>query len=356
MGIKVAVAGVGNCCSSLIQGIEYYGPMEDVEFIPGVMHPVLGNYRLKDIEFVAAFDVNKDKVGKDLAQAIHAPPNNTWRISDVKEKGVVVQKAQVLDGVGEQLAQKVPVDPTQKPVDVADALKDSGADMLISYLPVGSAEATRYYAGECLKAGCGFINAIPEFIASTPDWASKFEKANIPIAGDDIKSQVGATIIHRTLADLIIKRGAIIDESYQLNVGGNTDFLNMLESSRLHSKRISKTEAVTSLIPYKVPMRVGPSDYVEFLGDTKVCHIYISGKKFGNAPFKIDLKLQVEDSPDSGGVMIDAIRCVKIALDRGIGGPLESISSYFFKHPPKQFPDSVCFQKVEDFITGKLDR
>lgn len=356
MKIKVAVAGVGNCCSSLVQGIEYYGPMDVATSIPGIMHPNLGNYKIKDIGFVAAFDVNKDKVGKDLADAINAPPNSTWKISDVKKKGVIVQKSQVLDGIGEQLAKMIPVDPNQKPVDVAAVLKESGADLLISYLPVGSAEATRYFAGECLKAGCAFINAIPEFIASTPDWASKFEKAGIPIAGDDIKSQVGATIIHRTLADIITKRGAIIDESYQLNVGGNTDFLNMLESSRLDSKRISKTEAVSSLIPYNVPMRVGPSDYVEFLGDTKVCHIYISGKKFGNAPFKIDLKLQVEDSPDSAGVMIDAIRCVKIARDRGIGGPLESISSYFFKHPPKQFSDSVCFQKVEDFIAGKLER
>lgn len=356
MVIKVAVAGVGNCCSSVIQGVEYYGPMHDAKFIPGIMHPVLGKYRIKDIKFVAAFDVNRNKVGKDLADAIRAPPNNTWEISKVKKKGVIVQKSQVLDGIGEQLAKKVPVDPRQKPVDVAKVLRESDADMLINYLPVGSAKATRYFAGECLKAGCGMINAIPEFIASKTEWSSKFKKAGIPIAGDDIKSQIGATIIHRMLAEMIVKRGGIIDESYQLNVGGNTDFLNMLEQSRLTSKRISKTEAVSSLIPYNVPMRVGPSDYVEFLGDKKVCHIYISGKKFGNAPFKIDLKLQVEDSPDSGGVMVDAIRCVKIAQDRNIGGQLESISSYFFKHPPKQFPDSVCYQKVEDFIAGKLDR
>ena len=356
MPIKVAVAGVGNCCSSLIQGVEYYSAKANVKFIPGIMHPVLGKYKIKDIRFVAAFDVNKNKVGKDLAQAMFAPPNGTWDICKVKNKGVVVQKSQVLDGIGEQLSRKVPVDPRQKPVNVAKALKEADADMLINYLPVGSAKATRYFAGECLKAGCALINAIPEFIASTPEWAGKFRKAGIPVAGDDIKSQIGATIIHRMLAELIVKRGGIIDESYQLNVGGNTDFLNMLEQSRLTSKRISKTEAVSSLIPYNVPMRVGPSDYVEFLGDKKVCHIYISGKKFGNAPFKIDLKLQVEDSPDSGGVMVDAIRCVKIAQDRGISGQLESISSYFFKHPPKQFPDSVCYQKVEDFIAGKLEK
>ena len=356
MPIKVAVAGVGNCCSSLIQGVEYYSAKANVKFIPGIMHPVLGKYKIKDIRFVAAFDVNKNKVGKDLAQAMFAPPNGTWDICKVKNKGVVVQKSQVLDGIGEQLSRKVPVDPRQKPVNVAKTLKEADADMLINYLPVGSAKATRYFAGECLKAGCALINAIPEFIASTPEWAGKFRKAGIPVAGDDIKSQIGATIIHRMLAELIVKRGGIIDESYQLNVGGNTDFLNMLEQSRLTSKRISKTEAVSSLIPYNVPMRVGPSDYVEFLGDKKVCHIYISGKKFGNAPFKIDLKLQVEDSPDSGGVMVDAIRCVKIAQDRGISGQLESISSYFFKHPPKQFPDSVCYQKAEDFIAGKLER
>jgi myo-inositol-1-phosphate synthase len=356
MTIKVAIAGVGNCCSSLVQGVEYYGPMNTLKSIPGIMRPCFGNYKIKDIEFVAAFDVNKDKVNKDLSEAINVAPNSTWKISDVKEKGIIVQKAPVMDGIGERLTQKVPVSNTQKPVNVASVLKESEADMLINYLPVGSEEATRFYAKECLTAGCAFVNAIPEFIASEKSWASRFEEKGLPIAGDDIKSQVGATIIHRALTDLIIKRGAIIEESYQLNVGGNTDFLNMLESSRLHSKRISKTEAVSSLIPYDVPMRVGPSDYVEFLADRKICHIYIGGKKFGNAPFTIDLKLIVEDSPDSAGVMIDVIRSVKIALDRGISGPLESISSYFFKHPPKQFPDSVCHQKVEDFIAGKLDR
>ena len=356
MSIKVAVAGVGNCCSSIVQGVEYYADIGDREDIPGIMRPLLDKYRIGDIEFVAAFDVNKEKVGKDLAAAIDVMPNNTWKISDVREKGVIVQKAPVLDGIGNELRAKVPVDENQTPVDVARVLQDSGAEMLINYLPVGSKEATVFYAGECLKAGCAMVNAIPEFIASSDEWGSKFRDAGLPIAGDDVKSQIGATIIHRALMELIVNRGGIIDESYQLNIGGNTDFLNMLESSRLTSKRISKTEAVTSLIPYKIPIRIGPSDYVEFLADTKVCYINIAGRKFGNAPFKVDLKLTVEDSPDSAGVMIDVIRSVKIALDRGISGPLESISSYFFKHPPKQFPDSVCHRKVEDFITGKLER
>ncbi|MCK4757557.1 MAG: inositol-3-phosphate synthase [Thermoplasmata archaeon] len=356
MGIKVAVSGVGNCASSIIQGVEYYGKLDTTESIPGIMRPVLDKYTIGDIEFVAAFDVNRDKVGKDLADAIFAEPNNTWKISDVAPKGVVVQKGPVLDGIGKELKNKIIVDDGQKPVDVAQVLRDSGAEMLINYLPVGSKEATIFYTEQCLEAGCAFVNAIPEFIASEESWSNRFKEKGLPIAGDDIKSQIGATIIHRVLADLILKRGAIIDESYQLNIGGNTDFLNMLESERLTSKRISKTEAVTSLIPYKVPIRVGPSDYVEFLGDQKICYINIGGRKFGNAPFKIDLKLSVEDSPDSAGVMIDVIRSVKIALDRGISGPLESISSYFFKHPPKQFPDSVCYNKVEDFISGKLDR
>ncbi len=356
MSIKVAISGVGNCASSLIQGVEYYGKMDNNEDIPGIMRPVLENYKIGDIEFVAAFDVNKEKVGLDLADAIRAPPNGSWEISEVPKTGVIVQKAPVLDGIGKQLENKVLVDPAQEPVDVAQVLKDSGADMLINYMPVGSAKATRFYAEECLKAGIAFINAMPEFIASTSKWSDRFKEAGLPIAGDDIKSQIGATITHRVLTDLILKRGGKIDQSYQLNIGGNTDFLNMLESERLTSKRISKTEAITSLIPYEIPIRVGPSDYVEFLGDTKICYINIAGRNFGNAPFKLDLKLTVEDSPNSGGVMIDVIRSVKIALDRGISGPLESISSYFFKHPPKQFPDSVCYQKVEDFVAGKIDR
>jgi len=278
MRIKVAIAGVGNCASSLVQGVEHLSNVDSLEEIPGIMHPVFGGYHIKDIEFVAAFDVDKNKVGRDLSHAIYIEPNNTWEISSVKKKGVIVQKGQVLDGIGEYLSEIVEVDENQKPVDVAKALKDSEADLLISYLPVGSKKATEFYAEECLKSGCAMINAIPEFIASDPIWSKKFKDAGIPVAGDDIKSQVGATILHRTIVDMLVKRGAVIEESYQLNVGGNTDFLNMLESGRLKSKRISKTEAVSSLIPYKVPLRVGPSDYVQFLGDNKVCHIYISGK------------------------------------------------------------------------------
>ncbi len=354
--IKVAIVGVGNCASSLVQGVEYYKDAREDQFIPGLMHVNFGGYHLRDIEFVAAFDVDANKVGRDLADAIFAPPNCTIKFSDVPKLGVEVMKAPPLDGLGKYLKPMVPVDLTQKPVNVAQALEDVGANILISYLPVGSYEASRYYTQQAIEAGCGFINCIPEFIVSSKEWGKRFERAGLPCAGDDIKSQVGATILHRTLARLLIDRGVKLEESYQLNIGGNTDFLNMLEEERLSSKRVSKTEAVSSQVPYEVPLRIGPSDYVSFLKDNKVCYIHMRGRKFGDVPLAIDVKLSVEDSPNSAGVVIDAIRAVKLALDRGIGGPLIGASAYFFKHPPVQMADTEAKKAVEDFIAGKRER
>ncbi len=354
--IKVAITGVGNCASSLIQGVEYYKNAREDQFVPGLMHVNFGGYHIRSIEFVAAFDVDANKVGRDLAEAIFAPPNCTVKFSDVSRLGVEVMKAQALDGLGRYLKPVIPVDPTQKPVNVARALEDKGADILISYLPVGSYEASRYYAQQAIEAGCGFINCIPEFIASGKEWGKRFEDAKLPCAGDDIKSQVGATILHRMLAKLFIDRGVKLEESYQLNIGGNTDFLNMIEEERLSSKRVSKTEAVSSQVPYEIPLRIGPSDYVSFLKDNKVCYIYMRGRKFGDVPLSIDVKLSVEDSPNSAGVVIDAIRGVKLALDRGIAGPLIGISAYFFKHPPVQMSDTDAKQAVEDFIAGRRER
>ena len=351
--IKVAIVGVGNCASSLVQGVEYYRNAREDQFVPGLMHVNFGGYHIKDIKFVAAFDVDVNKVGKDISEAVFSPPNCTIKFSDVPESGVEVMKGPVLDGLGRYLKPVVPTDPTQKAVDVAKAVKQAGADVLRSDLPVGSYEASRFYAGEALKAGCGFINCIPEFIVSGKDWGKRFADAGLPCAGDDIKSQLGATILHRVLARLMIDRGVKLEESYQLNIGGNTDFLNMLEEERLSSKRVSKTEAVQSQVPYEVPLRIGPSDYVPFLKDNKVCYIHMRGRKFGDIPLSIDVKLSVEDSPNSAGVVIDAIRAVKLALDRGIGGPLIGVSSYFFKHPPVQLSDSQAKQAVEDFISGK---
>ncbi len=348
--INVAIAGVGNCASSLVQGIEYYKDAKAGEFIPGLMHVDFGGYHISDLNFVAAFDVNSEKVGKDLSEAIFTKPNCTTKFSDVPELGVEVQKAPVMDGIGKYLKDVVPVDTTQNPVDVCSILEDTRTDVLISYMPVGSAEATRYYAQAVLDAGCGFVNCIPEFIASDPVWAEKFLVAGLPVAGDDIKSQVGATILHRTLAQLMLDRGVKLEKTYQLNIGGNTDFQNMLQSSRLESKRISKTEAVTSICDYEVPTRIGPSDYVHFLDDNKQAFIHLEGKKFGDIPLTIDVKLSVEDSPNSAGVAVDAIRAAKLALDNGIGGPIEGASAYFFKHPPIQHPDSIAKQMVEDFI------
>ncbi len=352
--IRVAIAGVGNCASALIQGVYYYKDVKEDEFVPGLIHTNFGGYLPGDIEFVAAFDVDSRKIGKDLSEAIFAGNNCVEKIVDVPRMGVKVLPAPILDGVAPHMKEAFGVvEEGYEPVDVAEVLKEVDADVLISYVPVGSAKATRYYAEAALKAKVGFINAIPEFIASDPKWGEKFEQANVPIAGDDIKSQLGATILHRTLVELMKSRGVRILETYQLNIGGNTDFLNMTDESRLKSKRISKTEAVTSLLPYEVPTRIGPSDYVPFLKDTKIAYIWLKGELFGGFPVTIDVKLSVADSPDSAGTIVDVIRGVKLAIDRGVGGVLVSLSAYYFKHPPVQVPDDVARQWVEEYIKGK---
>ena len=356
MGIRVAIAGLGNCAAALIQGIEYYKDAKRDETIPGVMHAYFGDYHISDIEFVAAFDVNKEKIGKDISEAIWATPNNCAKFADVPRKGVIVQAAPIMDGVAPHMFESFNVDKTIQPVDVVQVLKDSKADMLINYLPVGSAKATEFYAQAALDTGCAFVNCIPEFIASKPEWEKKFIDAGLPVAGDDIKSQVGATITHRVVSRLFYDRGVVMNSTYQLNIGGNTDFENMTVENRLHTKRVSKTEAVQSLIPYDVPTRIGPSDFVPFLDDHKVAYIRINGQGFGNLPITCDIKLVVNDSPNSAGVVIDAIRAVKIALDRGISGSLLGISSYSFKHPPQQVPDDEAHRWVEDFIKGERER
>ncbi|MCW4050583.1 MAG: inositol-3-phosphate synthase [Candidatus Bathyarchaeota archaeon] len=356
MGIRVAIAGVGNCASALIQGVEYYKDAKRDEMIPGVMHVYFGDYHINEIEFVAAFEVNKHKIGKDLSEAIWAEPNNCAKFAEVPETDVIVQPAPIMDGVAPHMYESFHADKSIEPVDVAQVLRDTKADMLINYLPVGSAEATQMYAQACLDAGCAFINCIPEFIASRPEWAQKFVDAGLPVAGDDIKSQVGATILHRVVAKLFYDRGVVLDSTYQLNIGGNTDFENMTVENRLQTKRVSKTQAVQSLIPYDVPTRIGPSDYVPFLEDQKICYIRVNSHSFGNLPITFDAKLVVNDSPNSAGVVIDAIRATKIALDRKISGPLLGISSYSFKHPPQQVSDDKAHQWVEDFIQGKVER
>jgi len=322
------------------------------------MHSKFGPYKVDDITFVAAFDVNRKKIGRDLSKAIFTEPNCCVKISDVPDQDVTVKPGPISDGVAPHMRNAFQVynRSKTKPVEVASELKDAHADVLVNYLPVGSAKGARFYAEQALEAGCGFVNCIPEFIASENDWAKKFEEKKLPIAGDDIKSQVGATIVHRALVDLFLKRGVRVDESYQLNLGGDTDFLNMTVEERLHSKRISKTTAVASLIPYDVPTRIGPSDYVPHLKNRKICYIYLRGRKWGNVPLQIDLKLAVEDSPNSAGVVVDVIRAVKIAMDRGIGGALTSISSFSFKYPPVKIPDSQAAQWVEEFIQGKRER
>ncbi|WP_309492572.1 inositol-3-phosphate synthase [Candidatus Hecatella orcuttiae] len=356
--IRVAIAGVGNCASSLVQGVYYYRNVSDDEKVLGLMHTVFGGYRIGDIRFVAAFDVDPRKIGKDLSQAIFSAPNCTLKFSDVPYLGVPVQPAPMLDGVAPHMMESFGLkdDDPVEPVEIVDVLRASEADMLINYLPVGSRQATQYYAEAALKAGCGFVNAIPEFIASSPEWVKRYEEVGLPLAGDDIKSQVGATIIHRTLVELLESRGVKVDETYQLNIGGNTDFLNMTVEDRLARKRISKTEAVTSLLPYEIPVRIGPSDYVPFLNDQKICYLHIKGKKFGGASITVDLKLAVEDSPNSAGVMVDVIRAMKLGLDRELGGVLTSISAYAFKHPPQQVPDHQARVWVEEFIQGKRQR
>jgi myo-inositol-1-phosphate synthase len=349
--IRIAIAGVGNCASSLVQGLEYYKSItENDTLVPGLMHNVINGYMIRDIKVVAAFDVNKEKVGKDVSKAIFAHPNCALKFSKVPKVGTNVQQAPVMDGLGTYLTQVIDVDEEKEPVDVAEVLRDCEAEMLINYLPVGSRQATEFYAQQAIDAKCGFINAIPEFIASKRPWVKKFKEAGLPVAGDDIKSQLGATIIHRILTYIGVKRGIKIKNSYQLNIGGNTDFYNMLDRNRLESKRISKTDAVQSQVPYDVSFHIEPSGYVDFLNDNKICYLTIEGTNFGDAPVKIDLKLSVEDSPNSGGVMIDAVRIMRLALDQEIRGCLKGISSYFFKHPYKQYSDNKAMKKVEKFI------
>jgi myo-inositol-1-phosphate synthase len=352
--VRVAIAGVGNCASSLVQGVEYYRDAAPDEQVPGLMHVVLGGYHVGDVEFVAAFDVDATKVGLDLGKAIFSGPNNTVKFADVPDLGVTVLRAPTLDGLGEFCREVVEESPAE-PVDVAQALRDSGADVLVSYLPVGSEEAQRYYAQACLDAGVGFVNAIPVFIASDPEWAAKFAAAGVPIVGDDIKSQVGATIVHRILARLFEDRGMALDHTYQLNFGGNMDFKNMLERKRLQSKKISKTQSVTSQITQGIDpsdVHIGPSDHVPWLDDRKWAYIRLEGRNFGDVPLNVELKLEVWDSPNSAGVIIDAVRCAKVAQDRGIGGPLLGPSAYFMKSPPVQYRDEEARVMVEEFAAG----
>ncbi|MCW4020676.1 MAG: inositol-3-phosphate synthase [Candidatus Bathyarchaeota archaeon] len=354
--IKVALAGVGNCASALIQGVHYYRNAKETDIVPGLMHVNFGEYHIRDIKFVAAFEVNKLKIGKDLNEAIFAEPNKCARFVDSLPKtGAQVYKAPSLDGVAPHMKEPFKAYGEEQPTDIAAVLKQTKADMLVNFLPVGSRNATQFYAQAALDAGCALVNCIPEFIASNKEWAAKFKKAGIPVAGDDIKSQIGATILHRNLVRLCVDRGVIVDETYQLNLGGNTDFQNMTVEQRLKTKRISKTEAVTSMLPYDVPTRIGPSDYVPFLGDKKICYIHVRGRNFGNQPVNIMAKLEVEDSPNSAGVVIDVIRAAKLALDRGAAGPLISISSYAFKHPPTQVEDPTARRWVEEFIQGKRE-
>ena len=356
--IRVAIAGVGNCASALVQGVEYYKKALEEEKVPGLMHVNFGGYHISDIKFVTAFEVNKRKIGRDLGDAIFVEPNACAKFAEVPNLNVKVLSGPILDGVAPHMRESFQIynERETKLVDVTEVLKEAEADMLVNFLPVGSHKAARHYAQAALDAGCAFVNCIPEFIASNASWSRRFEENQLPVAGDDVKSQLGATILHRNLVKLCVDRGIEVEETYQLNLGGNTDFENMTVEERLKTKRISKTEAVTSLVPYKVPTRIGPSDYVPFLGDKKICYVFIKGKKFGNQPVTVKVKLEVEDSPNSAGVVIDVIRAVKLALDREIGGSLISISSYAFKHPPVQVPDDVARQWVEDFITGERKR
>ena len=356
--IRVALVGVGNSASALVQGVQYYKDAREDTTVPGLMHVNFGGYHVKDVNFVAAFEVNKKKIGKDLAEAIFTEPNCCAKFADVPPLSVRVSPAPIMDGVADHMRETFNVykEDEIKPVDVVETLKKAKAEILVNYLPVGSKLATRFYAQAALDAGCAFVNCMPEFIASDSAWGRKFEERGLPIAGDDIKSQVGATILHRNIARLCVDRGVIIDETYQLNLGGDTDFQNMTVEERLKTKRISKTEAVTSLVPYDLPTRIGPSDYVPFLKNKKICYLWLKGRKFGDRPLTIMVKLEVEDSPNSAGVVIDIIRAVKIALDRNIAGQLLSISSYAFKHPPIQVPDPLAKQAVEEFIQEKRQR
>ena len=352
MSLKVAIAGVGNCANSLIQGVTFYADADEFQVVPGLMHARFGGYAIGDITFVAAFDVDAEKVGLDLADAMWASQNNTLRFAEVAASGVIVQRGPTLDGLGEYYRDLI--DESDAPeVDVAQALRDSGAEVLVCYLPVGSEQGAKFYAQAALDAGVAFVNALPVFIASDPVWAQKFTDAGLPIVGDDIKSQLGATITHRVLARLFEERGLVLDRTYQLNVGGNMDFKNMLERRRLESKKISKTQSVTSNIDAEINARdvhIGPSDHIPWLDDRKLAFVRLEGHGFGNAPTSLEYKLEVWDSPNSAGVVIDAIRAAKIALDAGLGGPIESASAYFMKSPAKQYPDPVARALLEQFI------
>jgi len=353
--VRVGIIGVGNCASSLVQGVEFYKNASNDAEIPGLMHATIGQYHIRDIEFSAAFDVVATKVGKDLSEAIWAEPNNTIKFAEVSHMDVPVYRGMTHDGIGKYLSQVVQkaTGPTDNIIQI---LKDTKTDVVISYLPVGSEMATKWYVEQILEAGCAFINCVPVFIASSGYWAERFRERNLPIIGDDIKSQVGATITHRVLTNLFKDRGVHLDHTYQLNFGGNMDFYNMLERERLESKKISKTNAVTSQLPYELGdknVHVGPSDYVPWLTDRKWCHIRMEGRAFGNVPLNLELKLEVWDSPNSAGVVIDAVRCAKIALDRGLAGPLTAPSSYFMKTPPVQYTDDIARQLTEDFIKAE---
>ena len=353
--VRVAIIGVGNCSSSLVQGVEFYKNAKDDDQVPGLMHVNLGGYHIRDIEFSAAFDVVETKVGLDLSEAIFAHPNNTIKFSDVPKLGVKVERGMTHDGLGKYLLNVVKKAPGPT-ADIVKILKDSGTDVVISYLPVASEMATKWYVEQILEAGCGFVNCVPVFIASQPYWQKRFIEHGLPIIGDDIKSQVGATITHRVLTSLFGERGVHLDRTFQLNFGGNMDFYNMLERERLESKKISKTGAVTSLLNYEMDERdihVGPSDYVPWLSDRKWCYIRMEGTTFGNVPLNLECKVEVWDSPNSAGVVIDAVRCVKLELDRGISGALTAPSSYFMKTPPEQYHDAEAHRKTEEFIAGQ---
>lgn len=353
--VRVAIIGVGNCASSLVQGVHYYKDKNDDDQVPGLMHVNLGGYHIRDIEFSAAFDVVDTKVGLDLAEAIYAFPNNTYRFTDVPFLNVPVSRGMTHDGLGKYLSQILKKAPGPT-ADIVGILKKTKTDVVVNYLPVGSEMATKWYVEQVLEAGCAFVNAIPVFIASSDYWSKRFQERKLPIIGDDIKSQVGATILHRVLTSLFVDRGVRIDKTYQLNFGGNTDFLNMLERERLESKKISKTNAVTSMIPYELPadnVHVGPSDHVPWLTDRKWCYIRMEGTTFGDVPLNLEAKLEVWDSPNSAGVIIDAVRCAKLALDRGLSGPLVAPSSYFMKTPPQQYKDEIAHELTEQFIRGE---
>ena len=353
--VRVAIIGVGNCASSFVQGLHYYRNAKEADRIPGLMHVNLGGYHINDIEFVAAFDIDRTKVGKDLSEAIYAGQNNTFKFAEVPHTGVTVERGMTHDGLGKYLSQVIEKAPGPT-ADVVGILKERNVDVVVSYLPVGSEEATKWYVEQALQAGVGFVNAIPVFIGREPYWQRRFAERGLPVIGDDIKSQVGATITHRVLTRLFMDRGVRIDRTYQLNFGGNTDFLNMLERERLESKKISKTNAVTSMLDYELDegdIHVGPSDYVPWLKDRKWCHIRMEGTTYGDVPLNMELKLEVWDSPNSAGVITDAIRCLKLGLDRGLAGTLVAPSSYFMKSPPIQIHDDVARERVEAFIRGE---